>query len=505
MTDQQPIPAFMWGVATSAYQCEGGYNGAGEPQTNWAWAERAGDVARSGKAAEFWTRYEEDFDRAQNLGLKAFRLGIEWSRVQPSTELEQFTEPPPFDLAALDHYADIIEAAVRRGLEPIVTLHHFVHPGWLGRDPWLSRGSPDLFREFVVTTLDHINKRLVKPGRARPIRFFITINEPNMLVLNTYAGNQFPSGTGRGLKQVWQAYSQLFRAHVIAYNAIHDLYEERGWDRPLITTNNYCSDLYWSDKLWLDLLSVRRRNVAREDVQAYVCAEAARFRKAFAAAALPLRRDLPYHIGNLVKRISEWFGSRFFDVSKIESLLDTIYESKRQTLFDYVGLDYYDPFAAHVFRLPVWWDHEFKNKSVTAWLMNSVTSKWWDWRVLPHGMHFFCELYHRAYRMPLLIAENGMAIRRRRGEPGKRRRDRMARSEFLRLHVDEVNRIREQGLPLIGYLHWSLFDNYEWGTYTPRFGLFRIDFERNTDRMAIDEDGDQPSRTYADLIAESKL
>jgi beta-glucosidase/6-phospho-beta-glucosidase/beta-galactosidase len=136
--------------------------------------------------------------------------------------------------------------------------------------------------------------------------------------------------------------------------------------------------------------------------------------------------------------------------------------------------------------------------------MNSITSKWWDWRVLPRGLHFFCELYYTEYELPLVIAENVMAQRRRHGQRGHHRRDRMTRSQFLRLHVHEVNRIREQGIPLIGYLYWSLFDNYEWGTYTPRFGLFTIDYQQGTDRIALDDYGDEPSRTYAELIAQSR-
>ncbi len=79
----------------------------------------------------------------------------------------------------------------------------------------------------------------------------------------------------------------------------------------------------------------------------------------------------------------------------------------------------------------------------------------------------------------------------------------MTRSQYLRLHVHEVNRIRKRGIPLIGYLHWSLFDNYEWGTYTPRFGLFSIDYERGAARVVEDQFGDRPSETYARLIAES--
>src|SRR3982750_669656 len=98
--------SFLWGVATSAYQSEGGYNGPGEPQTNWGAAERNGDVAPSGKAAEFWTRYPEDFHLAQQLGLNAFRLGIEWSRIQPTTDADSVAQLPPLDLNVLDRYAD---------------------------------------------------------------------------------------------------------------------------------------------------------------------------------------------------------------------------------------------------------------------------------------------------------------------------------------------------------------------------------------------------------------
>ena len=47
---------------------------------------------------------------------------------------------------------------------------------------------------------------------------------------------------------------------------------------------------------------------------------------------------------------------------------------------DFIGLDYYDPFAAHIFRLPVWWDHESRSRSFHDWIMNSVTAKWWDWQ-----------------------------------------------------------------------------------------------------------------------------
>lgn len=511
-----PDQRFLWGVATSAYQSEGGYNGEGEPQTNWARAETLGDVARTGEAARFWHEYAADFARCRELGLNAFRMGIEWSRVQPSFdrpavpssifEREPENAPlengnqPAFDYEAMDHYAAMLASCRDHGLEPVVTLHHFVHPAWLGSDPWLEETTPELFAAYVRKAVEHINGKL-----ARPLHWFITINEPNMLVLNSYLGHQFPARARGGFRTMTKAYNQLLRAHVLAYNVLHDLYEERGWGGPQVTINNYCSDLYWSDKMLLDLLCVRERGIEPDNVSEHISQKARDFERAFQRARLPLHRDLAYYFGALIKRIGHWIGFSHFNAADFAPLLKEIYAAPRAMSLDYIGLDYYDPFAAHAFRLPVFWDHEFRHSSLRTWMLATVTSKWWDWRVLPRGLHFFCKHYAEDFGRPVLIAENGMALRRRAaGDTHRHRRDRMTRSQFLRLHVHEVVKIVNEGVPLIGYLHWSLFDNYEWGTYTPRFGLYSIDFAKSLERLTEDQFGDCPSETYAALVSEAR-
>jgi len=496
----------LWGVATSAYQSEGGYNGPGQPQTNWAESERRGDVVPVGLAADFWNRYPEDFGRCKTLGLNAFRLGIEWSRVQP-TFTDQPGPPPPFNEAALERYVEMLAECRRNGLEPVVTLHHFVHPAWLGSDPWLQPEIVEQFARYIEYTVLNLNRALADRHGLAPIKYYITINEPNMLVLNTYLGTQFPGrkGVGTGFRNVSAATRQILRAHVRAYNLIHDLYEQNGWPAPFVTCNNYCTDLYWSDKIMLDLLCVRERGVGASQLRDYVYAKIHEFENAFEAARIPLVKDIPYFFGSLTKRLSNWVGYKTFSPDFFSTLVDDIYSAARPITFDYLGLDYYDPFAAHVFRLPVWWDHEFKDKNFRAWLMNNITSKWWDWRVLPVGMRFFCEHYSKDYAgRAVLIAENGMALRRRLDNRITLRRDRMTRSQFLRVHIDEVVRIAQAGVPLIGYLHWSLFDNYEWGSFTPRFGLYSIDYQHGRDRLAEDHLGDRPSLTYAELVASAR-
>lgn len=508
MTEKHPPKPvgedFFWGVATSAFQSEGGYDGVHQPQTNWATAQHRGDVSPTGRAADFWTRFEEDFERCREMGLNAFRLGIEWSRVQPTT-VNREGSPPPFDHAALDTYAEMIATCRRNGLEPVVTLHHFVHPAWLGPDPWLQSKTPVLFEKYVAEAVGYVNRRLVTEYDVDPVGCYITVNEPNMLVLNSYLSRLFPSEDDTAGEAFAGAYSRLIAAHVRAYNTIHDLYESEGWTKPRVTLNNYCSDVYWSDKIVLDVLASRERGVEQRDVLPYLSKKADEFDQALADARIRLHRNIPYWFGALGRTLTIWYLRGQFTGNTLSDALEAIYASKRERVFDFVGLDYYDPFAAHAFRIPSILDHEFTNKSARAWIMNTVASKWWDWRVLPRGLRFFCRYYSADLdNRPVLIAENGMAQRRHHDNLFFHRRDGMTRSQFLRLHVHEVRRIVGDGIPLIGYLHWSLFDNYEWGTYTPRFGLFSLDYNTGTDRQVEDPTGDRPAETYSALIRESR-
>ncbi|HET9524187.1 MAG TPA: family 1 glycosylhydrolase, partial [Terrimicrobiaceae bacterium] len=237
---------FLWGVASSGYQSEGGYNGPGQPQNNWTFLEAKGRVDRTGAGVDFWNRYEEDFAHCRSMGLNAFRMSIEWARVQPS-ESAKGLEPPAFDFGALDGYADRLAACRRQGLEPVVTLQHFTHPAWLGVDAWLDDRTPELFERFVSTAVRHINRRLMDAHGEAALHWFVTLNEPNMLVINTYLSRHFPAGGHRGMGVAVAAYNHLLSAHVRAYNALHDLFEEEGWAPPRVTMNTFCSDVYWSE------------------------------------------------------------------------------------------------------------------------------------------------------------------------------------------------------------------------------------------------------------------
>src|SRR5579871_947323 len=111
---------FLWGTASSSHQCEGG-----NTNNQWFRWERAGRIytgEQSGRAANWWKQAEADFALAEQMENNALRLGIEWSRVEPSEGV--------WDSAAIDRYRAMLLDLRRRHMKPMVTLHHFTEPLW---------------------------------------------------------------------------------------------------------------------------------------------------------------------------------------------------------------------------------------------------------------------------------------------------------------------------------------------------------------------------------------
>jgi len=508
-------PPFLWGVATSAYQHEGGLNGEGQPQNNWAWAEREHRVDPAGDAADFWRRAEEDFARCRSLGLNAFRLSLAWERIQPVTALSsdangepRVQTPPPFDEMALGRYAEILTACRKEGLEPLVTLHHFTHPAWLGLDAWLDPATIEHYLRFVEKTVGFLLDALPRQYSVAPPIWFITINEPNLLATSTYFNGAFPKGekTASTPARSIACISHLIEAHVRAYRLIHRLYHEAGeiGERaPKVSFNNYCSDLYWNDQAWLDLLFAPSRGIPRNGLFPYLWKQTWALDDAFHKAHLPIRPWFRYWLGEMLKKLHHFVAYACSFETAWSRLLDLLYdESETKAPLDYIALDYYDPFIAHALRWPRGGDLFHKHRAdpmrsrpqFLDRLIESIMTKWWDWRLLPEGLPFFIRLLER-FELPIIIAENGMANRSDL-EEHHGRRDNLLRSDFLRQHLAEVKKLRAEGSLLAGYFYWSLVDNYEWGSYAPRFGLY------TRERQAVDFRGDNAPATYAQEIAE---
>jgi beta-glucosidase len=188
---------FTFGVATSAYQVEGGI------ENDWSEWERSGKLkeshVRCGRAVDHWSRYDEDYGLALDVGASAFRISLEWARIEP--------ERGRIDGAVLEAYRERLLRMKARGLRPVVTLHHFTHPLWFHRDtPWHLPQSVDAFRAYV---------RACAPVLAGLDALIISFNEPMVLLLGGYLQGLMPPGIADGAKTM-AALENMVRAHVAA-------------------------------------------------------------------------------------------------------------------------------------------------------------------------------------------------------------------------------------------------------------------------------------------------
>jgi len=394
----------------------------------------------------------------------------------------------------------MISSAYEQGLTPLVTLFHFTHPNWLGSDPWLKTENIDLLSNHCVDTVEWINHKLIENGHP-PLRWIITINEANILILNQYILGIFPGSFKRGPLYAQKALVNLYTAHVRTYSRLKKLYAKNKWGEVNISTNNFCHDLYWVDRVWYDVLHFGQGKKPLHDLPLYLKRRAKEFDHDFRDAKLPLKKDPSYAFGMLARKLQLALLPKLFTENSLRPLWEEMYESGETRFFDYVAFDYYDPFSAHAFRWPVWWDWEYQTKSLRMQMLQAVTSKWWDWRMLPQGLGFFIRSYAKSFPgFDIVIAENGMATRRSFNNKLYPRFDRVHRSAYLSAHLEAVDTAIQEGFPVKGYFHWSMTDNYEWGSYAPRFGLYSIDFTQGTRRMPVDPFGDNPSETYRRLI-----
>jgi beta-glucosidase len=200
---------FLWGSATSSHQVEG-ENDAND----WsAWEAEAGRIVEghtSGAACDWWNgRWKEDLDRAAEGGQNAHRLSIEWSRVEPA--------PGQWDDSALDHYAEIVQGALDRGLMPMVTLHHFTNPAWfMDEGGWLRPDAYERFERYAARVANRLKDH---------VGLWVTVNEPNVYAYAAYVTGLFPPGK-QDLRQAIRVMSHLIRAHAAAYRAIHTIQPE---------------------------------------------------------------------------------------------------------------------------------------------------------------------------------------------------------------------------------------------------------------------------------------
>lgn len=161
---------FLWGAATAAHQVEGGNVNA----DLWAaeWAPNSHFAEPSGDACDHYHRYPEDIAILADLGLNAYRFGVEWARIEP--------EEGYFSRAALDHYRRMVGTCLDHGVTPVVTYNHFTAPRWFAAaGGWSGAAAVDRFARYAARVTEHI-------GDLVP--WICTFNEPNVVSMMVHLG-----------------------------------------------------------------------------------------------------------------------------------------------------------------------------------------------------------------------------------------------------------------------------------------------------------------------------
>ena len=343
-------PDFIWGVSASGYQSEGG-----NVDSNW---DRYNAVSPTqdpyGTSVDFRHRYREDVGLARDLGVNTFRIGINWARVEP--------RKGQFDAAELAYYDDLILAMKEAGIAPLITLDHFVYPGWVAdRGAWTN---PQTVEDFVNFS------RMIATRYCADVKLWLTFNEAAFFIM---IEKKYRKLDWAGLKLMKK---HLIGAHRQVYDLIHALD-----DGAMVSSN-----IVWAGEGFLS---------------------------------------------RVLQRFTDWL------------FIDGVADKIDCMAFDY----YYRGISREILKGNIW-----------------------EGDPSPSGLGRAIRKLARRYPgLPILIAENGMPTL-----DAQPRADGIRREDVLRDSIYWTQRARDDGHNVIGYMYWSLTDNFEWGKYGPRFGLYTV-------------------------------
>lgn len=195
---------FLFGFANSIFQSSGG---TGE-KSNWAAAVH-GDTVPSLTVGQFishWDNFESDLNQMQGMGVNGYRFSMEWSDIEP--------ERGKYDEKVLSRYDELIAACHARGIEPMITIYHFIEPDWFSKLKSFEK------EENIQYYLEYCEMLFKRYGHL--VRFWCTFNEPAMQAFSSYLFGQFPPHK-HNVKQTILFLKNLLKAHVAAYKKLKKL------------------------------------------------------------------------------------------------------------------------------------------------------------------------------------------------------------------------------------------------------------------------------------------
>ena len=435
---------FIWGCATSSYQVEGAWNEDGKSPSIWdtfvhspghVFNGETGDIA-----VDHYHRYKEDVALMKTLGLGAYRFSISWARVLPSGN-------GLVNHQGLDFYDRLVDELLQHNIEPYVCLFHWDLPQILqDKGGWPNRNIAFDFADYARVVSDRLSDR---------VKNWMTHNEPWVAAMAGYFSGEHAPGI-KNVKAAFKSLHTLLLSHGLAYEAIHS------YAKQAVKVG-----------ITLNLIPVHPASQSKDDQSA-----AARMDSILNRSTLDplLKGSTPINEFAIGKLLS---GSLIKpgDLEKIKKL-------------DFLGVNYYSRTVAK-------YDRKFP--VISASQVHPEGNEYSGmWEIYPEGLYELLMRIWKDYqpKCDLIITENGVPVPDGLDFDGRVRDER--RISYLHKHLAQVHRAISEGVPVKGYFHWSLMDNFEWAHgYDQRFGLVFVDFK--TQRRTLKDSG----YWYAKVISEN--
>lgn len=466
----QPFPEnFLWGSASAAYQIEGAWDQDGKGPSVWdVYTKQEGTTYKNTNgdiAVDHYNRMEEDVKLMVEMGLKAYRFSISWSRIFP-TGKGQINE------AGLDFYDRLIDLLKENKIEPIITVYHWDLPQALMDEygGWESREIIEDFDQYCVTLFKRYGDR---------VKYWVTLNEQNIFIGLGYRSGIHPPGV-KDMKRMHQANHIAFLANAKAVQSFRK-YVKNGSIGPSFAYG----PVYPIDSHPENILAAENAEEMNNhwymDVYAWGEYPQTTMRYLEKEGIAPVIEEGDMTLLKAGK--PDFMGVNYYQTSTVASNpLDGIGEGVMNTSGKKGTSS--DSGVLGMFR--------------TIRNPNLETTNW-DWVIDPVGLRVGMRRINNRYQLPVLISENGLGEFDKLEEGDQINDD--YRIDYINHHLVEIQKAISDGVDIIGYCTWSFTDLLSWlNGYQKRYGFVYVD---------RDEDGPKELRRlkkksyywYSDVIA----
>lgn len=423
--------AFKWGVSTSAYQIEGGWNAEGKGLSVWdTFSHEAGHILDGTTAdisCDHYNQWEEDLNWIKWLGVDAYRFSLSWSRILPKGTTEIVNQK------GVEFYNHLIDGLLERNIEPMITLWHWDTPQILQDNykGWENDLILDDFTNYADICFQLFGDR---------VKYWITLNEPLTVILMGYALGRHAPGVAESEKLPYEVGHRMIRAHAKVYYHFHNNYPDQN-GKVSIALN---SDFYYpasdtsEDKKASERALLWRMGLFADPLF-------------FGDYPLELKERCKDRLPTFLEEDHIYGTLDFFALNHYTSLMTKHDPNTNLNFFN-------DPEASYSFPLN-------STVSASSWLVS-----------YPPGIRDMILWIQDRYdllgqELSLVITESGVST-----YPGDLEDE--SRINYIGSYSNEVKKVEEEGIVVSHYCVWSFLDNFEWSAgYTERFGLFDVDFQ----------------------------